>query len=266
MPGVSFRSAAATPILYINNPPGVPTEVRRKTLDGLRALNEMSFRQVGRSRKRNTRIQQYELAFAWQASVPEIDRHVAGTRPRRQALYGDDVKKPGFFSPIRCCLPPPFCVETGRPFRPDLSHNWDQRNANRPRAVCPDQCSRRSIAPVYGLVARPQKNAGMLDETFDYLGAGRIWVAPFISQGGADEAELRKRSTIPRCFPPWWMAGGRPSRPGTDFLGETDDFSYKHRSKIPCTFQRFFHATVLHLFGFRPLTLYLSIPGTSISG
>ena len=32
--GVSFRTGG-DPILYINNPPGVPAEVRRKTLDGL---------------------------------------------------------------------------------------------------------------------------------------------------------------------------------------------------------------------------------------
>ncbi|MFM8708266.1 MAG: DUF1501 domain-containing protein, partial [Planctomycetia bacterium] len=37
--GVSFRSAG-DPILYINNPPGVPAAVRRKTLDGLQALNQ----------------------------------------------------------------------------------------------------------------------------------------------------------------------------------------------------------------------------------
>src|SRR5215469_15744754 len=38
--GVSFRSAG-DPILYINNPPGVPPAVRRQMLDGLKALNEM---------------------------------------------------------------------------------------------------------------------------------------------------------------------------------------------------------------------------------
>src|SRR5206468_3295981 len=37
---VSFRSAG-DPILYINNPPGVPAEIRRKTLDGLNKLNEL---------------------------------------------------------------------------------------------------------------------------------------------------------------------------------------------------------------------------------
>src|SRR5262249_58557860 len=44
--GVSFRTSG-DPILYINNPPGVPPDIRRKTLDGLKALNEMNFQQVG---------------------------------------------------------------------------------------------------------------------------------------------------------------------------------------------------------------------------
>ncbi len=65
--GVSFRSAG-DPILYINNPDGVPTAVRRKTLDGLKQLNELNFRAVG-DPEIHTRIQQYELAFRMQASV-----------------------------------------------------------------------------------------------------------------------------------------------------------------------------------------------------
>src|SRR5207253_8662242 len=59
--GVSFRSAG-DPILFINNPPGVPAEVRRKTLDGLKSLNEITAREVG-DPETMTRIQQYELAF-----------------------------------------------------------------------------------------------------------------------------------------------------------------------------------------------------------
>src|SRR5438874_9057219 len=44
--GVSFRTSG-DPILFINNPPGVSTEVRRKTLDALKDLNEITGREVG---------------------------------------------------------------------------------------------------------------------------------------------------------------------------------------------------------------------------
>ena len=68
--GVSFRTSG-DPILFINNPPGVPAEVRRKTLDGLQSLNEMNYQRVG-DPETHTRIQQYELAFRMQSSVPEL--------------------------------------------------------------------------------------------------------------------------------------------------------------------------------------------------
>src|SRR4051812_27321152 len=64
--GVSFRTAG-DPILYLNNPPGVSPEVRRRTLDGLRQLNEMNYRATG-DPETHTRISQYEMAFRMQSS------------------------------------------------------------------------------------------------------------------------------------------------------------------------------------------------------
>src|SRR6185436_12838601 len=58
--GVAFRTAG-DPILFINNPPGVPSQVRRRTLDGLTRLNEINYQLVG-DPETHTRIQQYELA------------------------------------------------------------------------------------------------------------------------------------------------------------------------------------------------------------
>src|SRR5581483_3733274 len=68
--GVAFRTTG-DPILYINTPPGVPTEFRRRTLDGLKSFNEMNYKLVGEP-ETHTRIQQYELAFRMQSSVPEL--------------------------------------------------------------------------------------------------------------------------------------------------------------------------------------------------
>src|SRR6185295_15611584 len=68
--GVSFRTKG-DPILYINNPPGVSEDVRRKTLDGISQLNELNYQQVG-DPEIHTRISQYEMAFRMQASVPDL--------------------------------------------------------------------------------------------------------------------------------------------------------------------------------------------------
>ena len=68
--GVSFRSKG-DPILFINNPPGVPDHLRRTQLDGLRALNELNYAQIG-DPETHTRIQQFEMAYRMQSSVPEL--------------------------------------------------------------------------------------------------------------------------------------------------------------------------------------------------
>src|SRR3954463_367157 len=59
--GVSLPTAG-DPILYINDPPGVPRDVRRASLDGVNALDAITFQQLG-DPQTETRIQQYELAY-----------------------------------------------------------------------------------------------------------------------------------------------------------------------------------------------------------
>ena len=68
--GVSFRSKG-DPILYIKNPPGVPDSIRKDTIDSLNSLNKINYDRLGDPETR-TRIQQYEMAFRMQASVPEL--------------------------------------------------------------------------------------------------------------------------------------------------------------------------------------------------
>src|SRR3954454_20681776 len=66
--GVAFRSGAA-PVLYINNPDGVPTTIRRRMLDTVGSLNQMQADKVADPETR-VRIAQYEMAFRMQTSVP----------------------------------------------------------------------------------------------------------------------------------------------------------------------------------------------------
>ena len=93
--GVSFRSGG-DPILYINNPPGVSAQIRRKTLDGLKSLNEMNYAQVG-DPETHTRIKQFELAYRMQSSVPELT-DLSKEPENVLKMYGDDIKKPGSFA------------------------------------------------------------------------------------------------------------------------------------------------------------------------
>ena len=144
--GVSFR-AKGDPILYINNPPGVSRDVRRKTLDGLKKLNELNLQQVG-DPETLTRIQQYEMAFKMQASVPEIT-DLSKENAKTLELYGPDVKKPGSFA--NSVLMARKLVEKGVRFVQIYHNNWDT-HAN-VKGRLPDQC-RDADQPCYALDAR----------------------------------------------------------------------------------------------------------------
>jgi len=231
--GVSFRSKG-DPILYINNPPGVSPEVRRKTLDGLRALNEMNYQTTGDA-ETETRIAQYEMAYRMQASVPELT-DLAKEPESTFKLYGDAAKKPGTFA--NSVLMARRMVERGVRFVQIYHNNWDVHGNVAGRL--PDQC-RDVDQACYGLV-QDLKRRGLFDETLV------IWGGEFgrtiYSQGGLTKQNYG-RDHHPRCFT-MWMAGGG-SRPGT-IHGETDEFSY-NIVKDPVHIHDF-HATVLQLLGF----------------
>ena len=122
--GVSFRSSG-DPILYINNPPGVPDSIRRAPLDGLNALNEINYQAVG-DPETHTRIQQYEMAFRMQASVPELTDLSQGTRQHLRALRrrGEEARHA---SPTPCCMARRL-VERGVRFVQIYHNNWDHHS------------------------------------------------------------------------------------------------------------------------------------------
>jgi hypothetical protein len=231
--GVSFR-AKGDPILYINNPPGVSSDVRRRTLDGLKALNELNYKLVGDA-ETHTRIQQYEMAYRMQTSVPELT-DLGKEPPATFKLYGDAARKPGTFA--NTLLLARRLVERGVRFVQIYHNNWDTHGNVAGRL--PDQC-RDVDQACYGLI-QVLKARKMLDDTLV------IWGGEFgrtiYSQGGLTKQNYG-RDHHPRCFT-MWMAGGG-SKGGT-IHGETDDFSY-NIVKDPVHI-RDFHATVLHLLGY----------------
>ena len=230
--GVSFRSGG-DPILYINNPPGVDARVRRRTLDGLRELNELNYKLVG-DPETHTRIQQFEMAFRMQSSVPDLT-DTSDEPASTFELYGEDSKKPGSFA--QTALLARRMVERGVRFVQVYHNNWDTHSNVAGRL--PSQCQDVDQA-CYGLV-QDLKSRGLLDSTLVVWGGefGRT----IYSQGGLSK-ENYGRDHHPRCFT-MWMAGGG-SRPGTIY-GETDDFSY-NIIENPVHIHDF-HATVLHLLG-----------------
>jgi hypothetical protein len=230
--GVSFRSVG-DPILFINNPPGVPPEIRRKTLDGLRSLNEFNYKLVG-DPETQTRIEQYELAFRMQSSVPELTR-IDDEPQSTFDLYGEEAKKPGSFA--NTALMARRMIERGTRFVQVYLNNWDHHGNVAGRL--PSQCKDVDQA-TYGLIT-DLKNKGMLDSTLILWGGefGRT----IYSQGGLSKDNYG-RDHHPRCFT-MWMAGGGIK--GGTIFGETDEFSY-NIVKDPVHI-RDLHATILHVLG-----------------
>jgi hypothetical protein len=231
--GVSLRTAG-DPILYINDPPGVSREVRRTTLDGIQALNQLNYESL-HDPQTATRIEQYELAYRMQASVPELT-DLASEPESAYRLYGEAAKEPGTFA--NTALLARRMVERGVRFVQIYHNNWDTHVNVSGRL--PSQC-KDVDQPCFGLI-QDLKQRGMLDETLV------IWGGEFgrtiYSQGGLSHDNYG-RDHHPRCFT-MWMAGGG-FKPGTIY-GETDDFSY-NIVKDPVHI-RDFHATVLHQLGF----------------
>lgn len=231
--GVSFRSAG-DPILYINNPDGVPAEIRRKTLDGINALNELNYQALGDPETR-TRMAQYEMAYRMQTSVPELTDF---TKEPQNVLdsYGPDVKKAASFA--NTALLARRLVERGVRFVQVYHNNWDTHGNVAGRL--PDQC-RDVDQPCHALV-QDLKRLGLFDETLI------IWGGEFgrtiYSQGGLSKTNYG-RDHHPRCYT-IWMAGGGVK--GGYVHGETDDFSY-NIVKDPVHL-RDWHATILQLLGF----------------
>jgi uncharacterized protein (DUF1501 family) len=231
--GVAFRTGA-DPILYINNPPGVSAAVRRATLDGLKSLNELNYQALGDPETR-TRIEQFELAFRMQSSVPDLTDTSAEPESTYK-LYGEEAKKPGSFA--QTVLLARRMIERGVRFIQVYLNNWDHHGNIAKRL--PMQCADIDQA-CWGLV-QDLKARGLFEETLI------IWGGEFgrtiYSQGGLSK-ENYGRDHHPRCFT-MWMAGAGIK--GGTIYGETDDFSY-NIVKDPVHI-RDFHATILQLLGF----------------
>ena len=231
--GVSLRSQG-DPVLFLPNPPGVDSATRRRMLDALAQLNQRQLSEVG-DPDTQTRIEQYEMAFRMQSSVPELLN--LNEEPQHiRNLYGPEVARPGSFA--ASCLLARRLAERGVRFVQIFHRGWDQHGNLVPDL--PIQC-RDVDQAAHGLIT-DLKRLGMLDETLV------IWGGEFgrtVYCQGALTRENYGRDHHPRCFTIWMAGGG--IRPGMTY-GETDDFSY-NIVKDPVHIHDF-HATVLRLLGF----------------
>ncbi|MEZ6064362.1 MAG: DUF1501 domain-containing protein [Planctomycetaceae bacterium] len=209
--GVALRSQG-DPVLFLSNPPGVDQQSRRKMLDALAELNHQQLDAVG-DPEINTRIQQYEMAYRMQTSVPELTDFSNETRETLD-MYGPEVNTPGTFSAN--CLLARRLLERDVRFVQIFIRGWDQ-HGNLPGDIT-NQC--RDVDQGQAALVKDLKQRGLLEDTLV------IWGGEFgrtvYCQGGLSR-ENYGRDHHPRCFSIWMAGAG--IKPGFNY-GATDDFSY----------------------------------------
>jgi hypothetical protein len=230
--GVQFRSGGA-PVLYLDNPPGVTPENRKKMLDRLAELHALEAEAEG-DPEIAARVAQYEMAFRMQSSVPEV---IDLSKEPAKVIdsYGSDVRTPGTFA-YNCLLARRLAERNVRFIQ--LYHpGWDH-HGGLPAGIR-RQCQDVDQA-CYALIT-DLKRTGLLDDTLV------VWGGEFgrtnYSQGKLTASDYG-RDHHPRCFTIWMAGGG--VKPGLTF-GQTDDFGY-NVAENPVSIHDL-QATLLHLLG-----------------
>ncbi len=209
--GILLRSQG-DPVLYLSNPAGVSRSDRRAQLDALQVLNQEQFEQFADPAVLS-RIEQHEMAFRMQTSIPELMNYADETEETLN-LYGEDVRTPGTFA--ACCLNARRLVQRGVRNIQIFHRGWDA-HGNLP-GEHGSQC--RDIDQACAALIQDLKRTGLLDETLV------VWGGEFgrtvYCQGNLTK-ENYGRDHHPRCFTVWMAGGG--VKPGITY-GRTDDYGY----------------------------------------
>jgi len=230
--GVQF-SSGDDPVLYLKDPEGMKPSDRRRMLDRIAAINQMSYDAFG-DPEISTKIQQYEMAFRMQTAVPEVT-DLSKEPDSIVKLYGPECLVPGTYAAN--CLLARKLSENGVRFVQLYHQGWDQHgnlpNEMAGQAKDTDQASAALITDL--------KQRGLLDETLV------IWGGEFgrtnYCQGRFSEDNYG-RDHHPRAFSIWMAGGG--IKPGTVY-GQTDEFGYNIVENPVHVHD--FQATMLHLLG-----------------
>src|SRR5436190_12384215 len=226
--GVQFSSSEER-VLYLKDPSGRDRADTRRMRDNLAQLNDMNYKEFG-DPQIQTRIQQYEMAYRMQTTVPELT-DLTREPDSIVKMYGADCLAPGTYAAN--CLLARKLSEAGVRFVQLYHQGWDQHgNLVGEMPLQAEDVDRSSAALIQDL-----KQRGLLDETLV------IWGGEF-GRTNYCQGDLSKenygRDHHPRAYSILMAGGG--VRPGTVY-GETDEFGY-NIVKDPVHVNDF-HATIL---------------------
>lgn len=230
--GVALQ-AAGDPVLFLSNPNGVDSAVRRRMLNAVGKLNEKHKSEIGDPEIATT-IAQQEMAFRMQTSVPELT-DISKEPKSVTDLYGPEVDKQGSFA--RNCLLARRMVERGVRFIQLFHRGWDH-HVNLPQNII-GQC--KDVDQPAAALIQDLKQRGLLEDTL-IVCAGEFGRTVY-GQGGLTKDNYG-RDHHPRCFTAWLAGGGIK---GGHTYGKTDDFCY-NVAENPVSVADL-HATMLHQLG-----------------
>ncbi|MCA9195205.1 MAG: DUF1501 domain-containing protein [Planctomycetales bacterium] len=231
--GIQFRSEGE-PVLFLSSPDNVDPFRRRRELEALRNLNQFQFEETG-DPEILTRIQQYEMAFRMQASVPEL-MNLEGETQETLDLYG---AKPGTASFANNCLLARRLIERGVRLIELYDADWDHHSGIETRL--PQKCQ-QTDQPMAGLI-RDLRRRGLLDRTLIVWGSefGRT---PLRQGGNAKDQGLSGRDHHKDAFCMWLCGGG--VKGGLQF-GQSDELGMDVVENGVHVHDM--NATILHLLG-----------------
>ncbi len=246
--GVQCRTIG-DPVLYVNDPAGMSRDDRRQSLDALKALNELELKEFG-DPETKTRIEQYELAFRMQMSVPEVMDLKKETKQTLE-MYGAEPGKASF---ANNCLLARRLVEKGVRYVQLYDWGWDIHGTGAGDDVItalPNKC-KQTDKPIAALLT-DLKRTGLLDSTLVVWGGEFGRTSMNEARGGS---KFLGRDHHPHAFTIWLAGAG--IKPGMTF-GATDELGY-HITDGKMSVNDL-QATILHLMGLDAWKLRYSYQG-----
>lgn len=256
--GVLFRNQGE-PVLNLNNPAGVSTDLQRTSIEGLNDLNRVR-QQAVEDPEIASRIAAYELAFRMQSAAPELvdlngeskSTHEAYglDRPEPDAKGGRGGGKGAFEAFARNCLLARRLVERGVRFVNIVHASWDHHSNLNPELAYNCQMADQPIAAML----KDLKARGLLDSTLV------VWASEFgrtpLGENRPGFKDVTGRDHHPFAFSLWCAGGGIK---GGQVIGRTDEIGWGIEED-PIHIHDL-QATLLHLFGINHFALTYRFQG-----
>ena len=223
--GVRFKSGGDA-VSYIRRPDGLGSSRQRDIIDSVKALNQ-GLNQSVQDPEIATRIEQYEMAFRMQSSVPEL-MDIADEPQSMLDLYGAQAGQSSFGLN---CLMARRLAERGVRFIQLYHRGWDHHGGIKGGI----ETTARYVDQASAALVKDLKQRGMLDDTL-VVWSGEFGRTP-MGQGSGRDHHIKGFSM--------WMAGGG-IKPGISY-GSTDELGYNAVEDVFHVHD--FHATMLKLLG-----------------